>query len=170
MKISQLFKDTDKTVFSFEVFPPKKDSPIESVYSKLEEICSLKPDFISVTYGAGGTVGHSRTAEIASKIKNDFGVESVAHLTCVNSTKSDIDANLDDFVQCGIENILALRGDYVSGVEPKKEFVYASDLCSYIKILILREPAIPRFTLKQKTRWKMFLTLKIRLKPERNIL
>lgn len=133
MKISQLFKDTDKTVFSFEVFPPKKDSPIESVYSKLEEICSLKPDFISVTYGAGGTVGHSRTAEIASKIKNDFGVESVAHLTCVNSTKSDIDANLDDFVQCGIENILALRGDYVSGVEPKKEFVYASDLCSYIK-------------------------------------
>lgn len=133
MKISQLFKSSKKTVFSFEVFPPKKDSPIESVYSKLEEICSLKPDFISVTYGAGGTVGHSRTAEIASKIKNDFGVESVAHLTCVNSTKSDIDANLDDFVQCGIENILALRGDYVNGVEPKKEFVYASDLCKYIK-------------------------------------
>ncbi len=133
MKISQLFKDNDKTVFSFEVFPPKKDSPIESVYSKLEEICLLKPDFVSVTYGAGGTVGHSRTAEIASKIKNDFGVESVAHLTCVNSTKSDIDANLDDFVKCGIENILALRGDYVSGVEPQKEFVYASDLCGYIK-------------------------------------
>ena len=54
-----------KPCLSFEVFPPKKDSPIESVYSKLEEICSLKPDFISVTYGAGGTVGHSRTAEIA---------------------------------------------------------------------------------------------------------
>ena len=62
-----------------------------------------------------------------------IGLLDSAHLTCVNSTKSDIDANLDDFVQCGIENILALRGDYVSGVEPKKEFVYASDLCSYIK-------------------------------------
>lgn len=133
MKISQLFKDTDKTVFSFEVFPPKKDSPIESVYSKLEEICALKPDFISVTYGAGGTGGHSRTCEIASKIKNDFGVESVAHLTCVNSTKADIDSTLADFKAHNIENILALRGDYVEGVEPKKDFIYASDLCAYIK-------------------------------------
>ena len=163
MKISQLFKDTDKTVFSFEVFPPKKDSPIESVYSKLEEICSLKPDFISVTYGAGGTVGHSRTAEIASKIKNDFGVASVAHLTCVNSTKSDIDANLDDFVQCGSENILALRGDYVSGVEPKKEFVYASDLCSYIKKkgdFDIAVACYPEFHIEEKDEVEDVLNLK----------
>lgn len=133
MKISDLFKDSDKTIFSFEVFPPKKDSPIESVYSKLEEICALKPDFISVTYGAGGTGGHSRTAEIASKIKNDFKVEAVAHLTCVNSTRADIDANLEVFKEYGIENILALRGDFVEGVEPKKDFLHASDLCGYIK-------------------------------------
>lgn len=133
MKISELFKDSDKTIFSFEVFPPKKDSPIESVYSKLEEICALKPDFISVTYGAGGTGGHSRTAEIASKIKNDFKVEAVAHLTCVNSTRADIDANLEVFKEYGIENILALRGDFVEGVEPKKDFLHASDLCGYIK-------------------------------------
>lgn len=133
MKIADFFKNNEKTVFSFEVFPPKKDSPIESVYSKMEELCALKPDFISVTYGAGGTVGHSRTCEIASKIKNDFGVESVAHLTCVNSTKADIDSNLVDLKANGIENILALRGDYVEGVEPKHDFKYASDLCEYIE-------------------------------------
>lgn len=133
MKIANLFKENEKTVFSFEVFPPKKDSPIESVYSKMEELCALKPDFISVTYGAGGTVGHSRTCEIASKIKHDFGVESVAHLTCVNSTMEGIDSNLNDLKSNGIENILALRGDYVEGVEPKHDFKYASDLCEYIE-------------------------------------
>lgn len=133
MKISDIFNTSDRAIFSFEMFPPKKTSPIESVYSKLEEICALKPDFISVTYGAGGTGGHSRTCEIASKIKNDFGVESVAHLTCVNSTRDDIDSTLADFKAHNIENILALRGDYVEGVEPKKDFIYASDLCAYIK-------------------------------------
>lgn len=133
MKINDIFNKCDRAVLSFEVFPPKKSSPIESVYSKLEEICSLKPDFISVTYGAGGTGGHSRTCEIASKIKNDFKVESVAHLTCVNSSKDDIDNTLEDFKKNNIENILALRGDIVEGIEPKKDFVYASDLCEYIK-------------------------------------
>lgn len=133
MKINDIFNTSDRAILSFEMFPPKKTSPIESVYSKLEEICALKPDFISVTYGAGGTGGHSRTCEIASKIKNDFGVESVAHLTCVNSTKADIDSTLADFKAHNIENILALRGDYVEGVEPKKDFIYASDLCAYIK-------------------------------------
>ena len=132
MKIHSLF-DGKKAVFSFEVFPPKKDSPIESVYGKLEEICSLRPDFISVTYGAGGSGAHSRTCEIASKIKRDFGVESVAHLTCVNSTKAMIDDILADFKQNDIENILALRGDYVEGVEPQRDFRYASELCAYIR-------------------------------------
>lgn len=133
MKIKEIIDNSNRAVLSFEVFPPKKDSPIESVYSKLEEICAIKPDFISVTYGAGGSGADNRTCEIASKIKNDLGVESVAHLTCVNSTKADIDSILDEFKAHNIENILALRGDYVEGVEPKREFVYASDLCSYIK-------------------------------------
>ena len=132
MKINTLF-GKGKAVFSFEVFPPKKDSPIESVYGKLEEICALKPDFISVTYGAGGTGAHSRTCEIAAKIKQDFHVESVAHLTCVNSTKEMIDATLADFHAHDIENILALRGDYIDGVEPQKDFRYASELCAYIR-------------------------------------
>ena len=132
MKINSLFQ-RDRAVFSFEVFPPKKDSPIESVFDKLEEICALKPDFISVTYGAGGTGGHSRTVDIASKIKRDFHIESVAHLTCVNSTRAMIDETLDDFKANGIENILALRGDYTEGVEPQTDFRYASDLCAYIR-------------------------------------
>lgn len=132
MKITSLF-NSGKTVFSFEVFPPKKDSPIESVYGKLEEICALKPDFISVTYGAGGTGAHSRTCEIAAKIKRDFHVESVAHLTCVNSTKAMIDETLADFKAHDIENILALRGDYTEGVAPQTDFRYASELCAYIR-------------------------------------
>ena len=132
MKITSLF-NSGKTVFSFEVFPPKKDSPIESVYGKLEEICALKPDFISVTYGAGGTGAHSRTCEIAAKIKHDFHVESVAHLTCVNSTKTMIDETLADFKAHDIENILALRGDYTEGVAPQTDFRYASELCAYIR-------------------------------------
>ena len=132
MKINTLF-GKEKTVFSFEVFPPKKDSPIESVFGKLEEICALRPDFISVTYGAGGAGAHSRTCEIAAKIKHDFKVESVAHLTCVNNTKEMMDATLADFKANDIENVLALRGDYVDGVEPQKDFKYASDLCAYIK-------------------------------------
>ena len=132
MKITSLF-NSGKTVFSFEVFPPKKDSPIESVYGKLEEICALKPDFISVTYGAGGTGAHSRTCEIAAKIKRDFHVESVAHLTCVNSTKTMIDETLADFKAHDIENILALRGDYTEGVAPQTDFRYASELCAYIR-------------------------------------
>ena len=101
LKITDMFSNKTKTILSFEVFPPKKNSPIDSVYSKLEEICGLKPDFISVTYGAGGSGERSRTCEIASKIKNDFGVESVAHLTCVNSTKADIDARLVEFKEHG---------------------------------------------------------------------
>lgn len=132
MKITDIF-NKEKTVFSFEVFPPKKTSPIESVFGRLEEICSLKPDFVSVTYGAGGSGGRSRTCEIATKIKKDFGVEAVAHLTCVNSTKQEVDEQLDDFQLNGIENILALRGDYTEDSEPKRDFVYASDLCAYIK-------------------------------------
>lgn len=131
MKINTLF-GKGKPVFSFEVFPPKKDSPIESVYGKLEEICALCPDFISVTYGAGGSGAHSRTAEIAAKIKHDFHVEPMAHLTCVNSTKAMIDETLEDFKAHGIENILALRGDYTEGVAPQTDFRYASDLCAYI--------------------------------------
>jgi len=132
MKICELFKD-DHTVFSFEIFPPKKDGSIETVYKTLDELTDLKPDFISVTYGAGGSQPGCSTREIVSIIKEKYHTESIAHLTCVNSTKADIDRAIEEFKEHGIENVLALRGDINPDIEPKKEFLHASDLIAYMK-------------------------------------
>jgi methylenetetrahydrofolate reductase (NADPH) len=131
MKISDLYKE-DKTILSFEVFPPKKTSPIESVYGALEELCSLKPAYISVTYGAGGTAADN-TCAIAAKIKHDYNIEPIAHITCVNSSKAEVEASLDSFKANDIENVLALRGDIVPDMEPKTDFKYASELTEFIK-------------------------------------
>ncbi len=132
MKICELFKD-NHTVFSFEIFPPKKDGSIETVYKTLDELTDLKPDFISVTYGAGGSQPGCSTREIVSIIKEKYHTESIAHLTCVNSTKADIDRAIGEFKEHGIENVLALRGDINPDIEPKKEFLHASDLIEYMK-------------------------------------
>lgn len=135
MKISSLFGQ-GKTVFSFEIFPPKKTSSIETIYNTLEELKDLKPAFISVTYGAGGTLteaGHSKTCEIASIIKNKYNVTPVAHLTCVNSTKAQVEAELNALKANGIENILALRGDITPDIPPCSDFKHASDLVEFIK-------------------------------------
>ncbi|SHM83492.1 methylenetetrahydrofolate reductase [NAD(P)H] [Ruminococcus flavefaciens] len=130
MHIKELFKD--KTVFSFEVFPPKKTSPVEVIYDTLNELNDLRPDFISVTFGAGGS-GNSRYAlEIASKIK-ESGITPMLHLPCINFTRSEIDAALDEAKQRGIENILALRGDINPEIPPVNDFNHASDLITYIK-------------------------------------
>jgi methylenetetrahydrofolate reductase (NADPH) len=131
MNISSLFKE--RTVFSFEVFPPKKTSPIETIYKTLDELKDLKPDFISVTYGAGGNTTDSSTCNIASIIKNKYNIESFAHLTCVSSSKSEIDIILKQFKDNNINNILALRGDINPDKPPKEDFKYASELISYIK-------------------------------------
>lgn len=132
MKINELFKNKE-LVFSFEIFPPKVTSPISTVYKTLEELKDLKPDFISVTYGAGGSLTNNRTTELSSLVKEKYGVESVAHLTCISSTKDEIDIVLDDLKGHGIENILALRGDIPVGQDPKGEFNYAYELISHIK-------------------------------------
>ena len=132
MKISSLF-DKNSTVFSFEVFPPKKTSPIETIYKTLDELKDLNPDFISVTYGAGGNLADSSTCDIASIIKNKYKIEPVAHLTCVSCSKTDIDSILDKFKENNIENILALRGDINPNFPPKDDFKYASELITYIK-------------------------------------
>lgn len=132
MEISSLFKK-DKAVLSFEVFPPKKTSSIDTIYNTLGELKDLSPDFISVTYGAGGSAANLITSEIASLIKHEYKIETMAHLTCVNSSKKDIDEQLAIFKQKDITNILALRGDINPDLEPKKDFLYASDLVSYIK-------------------------------------
>lgn len=131
MKVSELYTP-GKTVLSFEVFPPKATSPIETIYSTLEQLCSLEPAFISVTYGAAGGA-KSHCCEIASRIKNTHGIEAVAHLTCISNTRDDIKRILKDFSDHGIENILALRGDIIPGQERCNNFRYASELTAFIK-------------------------------------
>ena len=132
MRISELF-GKGKCVFSFEVFPPKKNMSCDTIYSTLDSLKKLDPAFISVTYGAGGSDGNNITGKIAAHIKNDLGIESAAHLTCVSNTKQDIDIILEGLKADGIENILALRGDINPERPPKNDFRYASDLIRYIK-------------------------------------
>lgn len=121
------------TTFSFEVFPPKKTANIETVYNTLNELSGIKPDFISVTYGAGGSENCENTLNIAKRIKDICQVESAVHLPCINMTKKDAQFVLEQFQSAGIENILALRGDKVEGREPCNDFLHASDLISFIK-------------------------------------
>ncbi|MBC5667514.1 methylenetetrahydrofolate reductase [NAD(P)H] [Eubacterium sp. BX4] len=131
MNIADLFKK--KTVFSFEVFPPKKESGVETIYKTLEELKQLNPDFISVTYGARGVgVANATTVDLCSKIKNEYGIETIAHLTCLYNTKEDIDSILEELKEKGIDNILALRGDVNPNFELKHDFRYASELTEYI--------------------------------------
>lgn len=131
MKAVQLFEK--KPVLSFEVFPPKPNVPIESIYETLAALKSLKPDFISVTYGAGGSVPGASTAEICETIQNTHGIPSIAHLPCINETKESVLEKLTVFREKGVENILALRGDRNPNVEPKTDFHYASDLIAFIR-------------------------------------
>ena len=133
MKISSAF-NSDKTVFSLEIFPPKKGAgDVSTIYKTLDGLQSIKPDFISVTYGAGGNKADLTTFEICKIIKEKYNLEALAHLTCVNSTREDIDFILEKLNESNIENILALRGDMKEGVEPKNDFKHASDLVEYIK-------------------------------------
>jgi len=132
MKISDLFKEK-KVVSSFEVFPPKLTSPIETVYRTIDELSSLEPDYISVTYGAGGNLSNNRTAEIASLVKNKYGIEALAHLTCISSTRSTIDTILGRLKEDGVENVLALRGDVPLSQCPPGDFKYANELIAYLK-------------------------------------
>ncbi len=115
MKIINLLKEETMSL-SFEVFPPKTESSFESVKHATEEIAKLRPSFMSVTYGAGG--GTSKyTLDIAKNIKERYGVPSLAHLTCVSSTKETVRERIKDIKAAGIENIMALRGDIPAGLE-----------------------------------------------------
>ena len=109
MKIIEELKKEVPTL-SFEVFPPKTDTAFENVRAAVEEIAKLRPSFMSVTYGAGGGTSHY-TLDIAKKIRDEYGVPSLAHLTCVSSTKETVAARIQDLKEAGIENIMALRGD-----------------------------------------------------------
>ena len=130
MKVRDLFKD--KTVFSFEVFPPKKTSTVDVIYQTLDELGGLKPDFISVTFGAGGSGNSFFALDIASRIK-ESGIIPVLHLPCINFTRAEIDSTLVEAQKRGIEHILALRGDINPDIPPVKDFAHASDLITYLR-------------------------------------
>ncbi|MBQ8298097.1 MAG: methylenetetrahydrofolate reductase [Ruminococcus sp.] len=131
MKLDNLFRD--KTVFSFEIFPPKPTSPLSSVESAIESLSALSPDFISVTYGAGGSKNGGATTKIAADLKKKYNVESVVHLTCLYHTKEEVRQLLEIYRENGIDNILALRGDRIPDAEPCGEFSHASELVEFIK-------------------------------------
>lgn len=131
MKVASIFEQ--KRVLSFEVFPPKPTTPIDEIYSTLDSLKYLRPDFISVTYGAGGSAVGASTSEICEKIQNQHGICSIAHLPCINETKDSVLEKLEDFKARGIENILALRGDRNPNLAPKDDFKHATDLISFIR-------------------------------------
>ena len=124
----------DKIHISFEVFPPKTDAGYEKVRSATEQIAGLHPSYISVTYGAGGGTSKN-TAKIASYIRDELGVESLAHLTCASSTKAEVQTVIENLKALGIENILALRGDIPEGmVFPSEDrYHYAYELVEAIR-------------------------------------
>ena len=132
MKLKDVWKKKEVTL-SFEAFPPKKDSDFASVASAVEKIAQLKPDFMSVTYGAGGGTS-AYTGKIAQIVQAQ-GVTALAHLTCVSSDRDRIHHELDALCQAGIENILALRGDYPEGYDPSapRDYRYARDLVEEIR-------------------------------------
>ena len=127
MKIPELYNER-KFVYSFEIFPPKKMDNIDKVYSTVDGLAHLEPDFISVTFGAGGKCKDTLTGEIASTIKNKHGIETMAHLTCINSTKEQVRTILQDLDERGIENVMALRGDINEETGPLGEFQHANEL------------------------------------------
>ena len=117
---------------SYEVFPPKRTAPVDTIYQTLEGLKELSPDFISVTYGAGGSENNNQTFKIASEIKS-YGIESVVHLPCIGLTKTEVSQKLSHLKRLGVENILALRGDIPNEEYFQGDFKYASDLISFIK-------------------------------------
>jgi methylenetetrahydrofolate reductase (NADPH) len=133
MDLKELFSQK-KAVVSFEIFPPKLTSSIGVIYDTIDALAPLRPDYISVTYGAGGSTTKT-TVEIASIITNKYKINSLAHLTCFNSSQREIDEILTDLVKKNVRNILALRGDVprdFKGDSKKRDFQYASNLTQYI--------------------------------------
>ncbi len=131
MKVTDII-NSKKATLSLEVFPPKTSDKFESISKAIGDVASLNPDFMSVTYGAGGGTSEY-TVKISKDIKTKYGVTPVAHLSCISSTKADVKGKLELLKNEGIENILALRGDIPEGFEGNLEYKYASDLVKEIK-------------------------------------
>lgn len=142
MSIKNLFEEK-KPILSFEIFPPKPESDVSVVYRAIDGLVDLNPDFISVTYGALGT-NKGNTVEMASYIKNHHHKEALAHLTCVGTTKTEIDETLDRLEALEVKNVLALRGDKPATSQSGKEkgkskalqcsdYSFAKDLVGHVK-------------------------------------
>lgn len=131
MKVSDIIANKNRTL-SFEVFPPKTTDKFDSVRAATEKIAQFNPDFMSVTYGAGGS-GSRFTLPIAANIEKKYSVPVIHHLTCVGSKKSEISGIIREMKDNGIENILALRGDIPEGADPAEwDFLHASELAGFI--------------------------------------
>jgi len=133
MKLDYLFEKGRRQVLSFEIFPPKRGAALKNIDETLEILSSLHPDFISITFGAGGSAANNSTIKLAKKIKEVYHVEPVVHLTCLNYTKAEIKGMLDEMRAAGLCNLLALRGDRSPDIEPKRDFLYANDLIRFIR-------------------------------------
>ncbi|MDE6404576.1 MAG: methylenetetrahydrofolate reductase [NAD(P)H] [Lachnospiraceae bacterium] len=127
---------SQNTSLSFEVFPPKKEEEFENIFDFLREAAKLHPDFISCTYGAGGSRA-GKTIEIASFIQKGLGIDAIAHITCVGFTKADLEKNCEALASAGVNHVLALRGDRPQHMTDEqfnsREFFYATDLVRHLK-------------------------------------
>ena len=122
-----------RKTFSLEIFPPKRTAPIETIYRTLDGLRMLQPDFISVTYGAGGSQHAENTLDIANKIQNEYHIPAVAHLPVLHLTKVEVSSILEQFAKAGIKDILALRGDPVENAPLPGDFPYAANLIRFIR-------------------------------------
>jgi methylenetetrahydrofolate reductase (NADPH) len=135
MRIRDCFQP-GRPVFSFEFFPPKTEEGVANLYRTIEELAELRPSFVSVTYGAGGST-RELTVDLTARIRREIGVEAMAHLTCVGHSAAELAAVLDRLQAAGVENVLALRGDPPRGetrfVRPADGFGYAAELARFIR-------------------------------------
>ncbi|MGN0652634.1 MAG: methylenetetrahydrofolate reductase [Gemmiger sp.] len=131
MLISQMFK-RKPCVFSIECFPPKQTANFDKMKDSLREMSRLSPDFISVTYGAGGSSGGVSTVEVAKFLKNELNIEPLAHMLCMGSDKQKASALLNELNEAGVRNVLTLRGDRTPARPESKDFAHASDLAAFV--------------------------------------
>lgn len=122
----------NKQTFSYEIFPPRGDLPVEQAMEVATSMATHRPDWISVTFSAGGTGNNQNTARIAASIQTKTGTNALAHLTCLGSSREDVDRYVAQLQAAGVENVLALRGDRAPGREAI-DFSYASELVSHLK-------------------------------------
>lgn len=131
MKIKEIYK-RKRPLLSFEIYPPKRNTELQNIDRTLQILADCHPDFISITFGAAGSTANNRTIELAKKIKKQYDINLLIHLTCINYRRDEIDDFIQQLTECGIENVLALRGDRNPDIPEKKDFLHASDLTWYL--------------------------------------